>query len=134
MDNLPEGLQNLKFGCSFDQNINKLPKGLQRLKLGFFFHKQIKNYPENLKKISLHCTNKIINNLPYYLETLKIDGCFFNDDIQNINNFPINLKTLILKKQIIFESDLFKVLFSNGSNEINTDLIKVPFGCKIIKK
>ncbi len=67
VDNLPENLTEIIFGCLFNKYINNLPINLIKLTLGQNFTKKIDNLPTNLKilKINRESQRNKIKNLPY---------------------------------------------------------------------
>jgi len=110
VNNLPESLTHLTFGWEFNQPVNNLPKGITHLTFGWIFNQPVDNLPENLTHLTFGCDfDQPLNNLPKNLTHLKFGVSFSN----NATNLPINLQEIqIYKKQ--------------------ENLIKVPFGCKVI--
>lgn len=113
---LPDNLQFLVLGWSFNKPVDNLPITLIEIRFGYKFNQLVDNLPFNLKKISFGFSfNQLINNLPNSIKTIIV-GKLFNqpiDDLPNsleqlelgslfdhpINNLPISLLNLkILSK------------------------------------
>ena len=115
VDNLPHSLIYLTFGCKFNQPINNLPPVLTELVLGsnkinysmenlpsniesieFYqnnFECRLQYLPPKLKEIKFYYYSKFnepLNNLPDTIEHIKLSKYY----TQEINKFPINLKSL----------------------------------------
>ena len=71
--------------------VNKLPQGLEHLELGNSFNKTIDNLPCGLKTLSLGKTfNKPVDKLPSGLETLQLYSIHFNNSIKKLPNNLVN--------------------------------------------
>ncbi len=91
IDNLPSSLLFLECGIKFNQTINNLPSGLEELIIKGIFDNPVDNLPSNLKKLRIYGEfNKSIDFLPIGLTELEV-GPVFN---QRLDNLPENLKIL----------------------------------------
>ncbi len=108
LDFLPENLESLSIGLklNFNNSIENLPRNLKNLKIiNFSQNSQIKiNIPPNLKNLnySAYYLNFDLNELPDSIEVLQINilksGLYETGICEKINNFPSNLKLLILNE------------------------------------
>jgi hypothetical protein len=113
VNNLPQTLTHLTFGCYFNQSVDKLPETLTHLTLGDKFNKSVNYLPKNIKNLKLMCDNNLINKLPDHIKKLYV--VFYAQEKFNKN--IINLPTTI--DEIVIENEFYKKYFKN-----------IPFGVK----
>jgi len=99
IDILPNSLKSLTFGNNFNQPIKKniLPNGLKFLTFGFYFNQPFTEgtLPNSLISLSFGvCFNQSLKNiLPNNLESLML-GFYFDQPLENILPFMYNLTLL----------------------------------------
>lgn len=108
VDNLPVGLEDLKFGviCEFNFTIDNLPNSIKRLGLNNRFNKPIDNLPDSLVELRLgDCFNHTVDNLPRNLKSIKF-GSDFN---KSINNLPDTIVHIEFDKKSIYDCNIDKL-------------------------
>ncbi len=94
VDNLPQSLLNLIFGCCFNQSVDNLPQSLLNLSFGPNFNQLINDLPNSLITLNFICNlqfNKELNCLPNTIQEIKLPSNY-NQEIKNI---PSSLKKII---------------------------------------
>jgi hypothetical protein len=118
VNSLPESLEYIKFGHKFDQPVDLLPKNLKYLSFGSEFSHSIDNLPDSIEYLFLgdvwiyNC--EVGHKLPNNLKCLELP-----DSNRYVDNLPIGLQELIIH---------------NSKSDTNDTQIKLPFGCKLIKR
>lgn len=138
--NLPDFLEYLQFGVSFNHPIDNLPLSLITLQMGSSFNQNISNLPSNLKILRLgHDFNQILDNLPCGLKIL-LCGFSFNRSVdslpeslvwikfsyqfnQQIDNLPINLLHIEFGRSFsqsinMLPNSIQTIIFSDSSQYI----------------
>lgn len=91
VDKLPNNLKKLTFGDNFNQTVDKLPNNLNKLRFGFAFNQNVDNLPSNLNKLRFgYNFNHPVDKLPNSLTHLILGDLFS----QSIDNLPKNIKEL----------------------------------------
>ena len=91
--NIPETVENLRFGYSFNQPVNKLPTSLTYLTFGYNFNQSVKRLPLLLEEIEFgHLFNQPVDMLPQSIQKL-IFGYSFN---HSVDNLPLSIQNLII--------------------------------------
>jgi len=94
-----------------------LPNSLHTLTFGYYFDKEIKKnvLPKSIKKICLYSHCNLINNLPLWIEEVKIKFYYTNKYDKEINNLPITLEKIVIEDEKFLKY-----------------ITKIPFGCDIV--
>ena len=88
----PTGIQKIRFGWHFNQEIRNLPNSLTHLIFGFYFNQEIRNLPNSLTHLTFgHDFNQKMHNLPNSLTHLTFGWCFN----QEMHNLPKSITYLI---------------------------------------
>ena len=102
VDNLPITLSHLIFGENFNQNVDSLPNSLTHISFNLYFNQPVDNLPNSLIKIKFY--NHIncpytheINCLPDSIEIIILDV----DYCLPIDKFPENLKIILCSASFI---------------------------------
>jgi hypothetical protein len=115
-DNLPSNITHLTFGYFFNQRISTLPNSITHLTFGLYYKQPINEslLPNSLTHLTFGMDfNQSLDMLPVNLTHLSIKN---PDYSKTLNNLPCSLKILEISKYYPIEK------------------IKLPFGCKVIKK
>ena len=119
---LPESigkLSNLEYLYLYNNNLTRLPESigsLSNLKELYLYYNNLTSLPESIKTIT-KIENFILDESSYDINNLSMDchTLILTDIDNNITNLPPSLRTLYLK------------------SDIETDMIKLPYGCDIIR-
>ena len=88
----PSGIQKIRFGDYFNQNVSQLPNSLTHLTFGYYFNQDISNLPNSLTHLTFgDYFNQDVSNLPNSLTHLTF-GWNFNQDVSNLPNSLTYLK------------------------------------------
>ena len=122
------------------KQITSLPESigeLTNLKYLYLNNNQLTSLPESIGKLTnlqtLYLEDNKLTSLPESIEKNNIKKLFLNDSSYVINNIDIECKILILtsiKNKITNLPCNLKKIYLNPNVDIN--MIKIPFGCKII--
>lgn len=87
------GVDYIKFGSQFNQNVDKLPTILTHLIFGIQFDQNVDNLPQKLTHLIFsYKFNQNVDKLPNSIQLLEF-GSLFN---QNVDNLPRSLIRLVL--------------------------------------
>ena len=83
----PTGIQKIRFGRVFNQNVSQLPNSLTHLIFGWKFNQDMRNaLPNSIIHLTFgYCFNKDVSNLPNSITYLTF-GRSFNQDVSNLPN------------------------------------------------
>ena len=101
--NLPN-IKYIKIDCNNIDIIENLPNSVEEIKFGYYFNLEIQNLPNSIKKIFFHtiCKKDIdLNCLPECVEYLELNMNYR----RKINKFPLNLKTIKCCKKYKYIDD-----------------------------
>lgn len=124
IDNLPEGLIELRIGGEFKNSIDNLPSNLRFLQIGGNFSQKLDNLPKSLE--SLYIVDRYygsLDNLPENLISLEINNSY---------NKPLDFLPRNLKRLVLFDFCNSVANFPNGlkhlsiSNCRNLDINCLP--------
>lgn len=114
---LPKEVKKITFGFNYNQPIGygNLPDGIEYLEFGYNFNNTINKYPSNLKilKFGRNYSSKI-ENLPYGLVELEINERFNN----KLSNLPTTLEIL---------------RFNEYAEYLHLDKLELPDSIKILQ-
>lgn len=131
IEKYPANLKNLEFGKKFNQELINLPNELTNLYVGTDFDQSLDSLPNSLKLLSFMgpggaVYDKQLDNLPTGLEVLILSGRFN----QTIDLLPANLKTLYLN--ILFNKPInnlpsnLKQIFFPKKSKFNQSIDNIP--------
>ena len=127
IENLPEGIEYLRFGQLFNKSLDKLPQSITHIYFGYLagFDQPINNLPQNLKTLELgFYFTQSLNCLPAKLESLKIVGNFSH----TLEYLPVNLKTLVIGNEFNRKIDLLPASITHLTlgDTFNHSVAKLP--------
>jgi internalin A len=135
-------LSNLKTLIISNNNLTSLPKSigsLSNLQSLFLHNNNLTSLPESIGSLSnlkeLYLRNNNLTSLPESIATLtKIEYLKLDDSSYEINNLSMDCHTLILtdiENNITNLPPILRTLYLKSN--INVDMIKLPYGCDIIR-
>lgn len=134
---LPNSIEKLVFGFSFNQPIDIYPPNLKILEFGSRFNQTVDNLPDGLIKLNLTgCFNQSLDNLPRTLKVLSLFGIYPSHFNQSVDNLPSDLEELYFSgefnKSIDFLPSTLKIIylssfFNQKINNLPNGLIKLFF-------
>ena len=142
---LPESiwrLSNLKILYLDNNNLTELPESigsLSNLKELYLYYNNLTSLPESIGKLSklqvLYLQYNNLTILPESIATLtKIKYLELKESSYDINNLSMDCHTLVLtriKNNITNLPPILRTLYLKS--RINVDMIKLPYGCDIIR-
>jgi Leucine-rich repeat (LRR) protein len=145
LTSLPESIQslsNLKELNLTNNNLTSLPESIQslsKLQSLFLANNKLISLPESIGGLynlqELYVYNNKLTNLPESIKSFtKIKQLYLNESSYDINNLSIDCNILILtsiENNITNLPPLLRTLYLKS--DINVDMIKLPYGCDIIR-
>lgn len=138
VDNIPDYIKKIVFGCYFNQSVNNLPNSIITIKFGTNFNHPINNLPTSVKNIIFYQSsnfNQHIDNLPISIIFISFDIKFY----QPIENLPNNINCLKLKcnyyklinlPKSLSELIFYDVIYSNSQHFLM--LNNLPISIKLL--
>jgi hypothetical protein len=102
VDNLPNNLTHLTFGCEFDQSVNSLPNSIKELT--YWSNSKINNISNNVEYINIQFYkndkyNEVIDVLPLNIKEIRIN---YRDKAHYLKKIPFGCKIMDENENEIF--------------------------------
>jgi hypothetical protein len=130
---IPSKLKTLIFGMRYNRELPSLPETLEILIFGYDFNCQIDYLPQNLKELTFGTNfNSKLPLLPNSIINLYF-GCNFN---QNIINFPTALQKLVFSNFSMFNYPLTNLPYGirelTLGKEYNNSILNLPKSVQLL--
>ena len=89
---MPNGIEYIKFGNNFNNNVDYLPCSIIDIVFGDCFNYDIDNLPSSIKTIEIGCKNfsKQINNIPFGLEKIKLEKNYYDNNKEHLDKILLS--------------------------------------------